>query len=115
MRQSERDRLRDMVTSATDKFEHAAIYDAMNETLVHRGPDGGGVWTDAAGGAMLAQRRLAIIDLSPGGAQPMQSADRSAGTSFSAGGNPGDTTTSPRDKLSAMWRFKPSNASSGRR
>ena len=52
------------------------IGDAMNETLRHRGPDDGGVWVDAEAGAVLGQRRLAIIDLSPGGAQPMQSADR---------------------------------------
>jgi asparagine synthase (glutamine-hydrolysing) len=62
--------------AATSADALRAAGEAMNETLRHRGPDGGGVWTDAAGGAMLAQRRLAIIDLSPGGAQPMQSADR---------------------------------------
>ena len=52
------------------------IGEAMNETLHHRGPDGSGVWIEAEGGAALAQRRLAIIDLSPGGAQPMQSANQ---------------------------------------
>jgi asparagine synthase (glutamine-hydrolysing) len=49
---------------------------AMNDTLRHRGPDGSGVWVEAEGGAALCQRRLAIIDLTPGGAQPMHSADR---------------------------------------
>jgi asparagine synthase (glutamine-hydrolysing) len=53
-----------------------SIGEAMNETLRHRGPDGSGVWVEAEDGAAFAQRRLAIIDLSPGGAQPMQSADR---------------------------------------
>ncbi len=48
----------------------------MTETLRHRGPDAGDVWVEASGGAALGQRRLAIIDLSPGGAQPMHSADR---------------------------------------
>ena len=48
----------------------------MTETLRHRGPDAGDVWVEAQGGAALGQRRLAIIDLSPGGAQPMHSADR---------------------------------------
>src|SRR5262245_12639480 len=53
-----------------------AIGEAMNDTLVHRGPDAGDVWVDPRGGVVLGQRRLAIIDLSPGGAQPMHSADR---------------------------------------
>ena len=44
--------------------------------LRHRGPDAGDVWVEAEGGVALGQRRLAIIDLSPGGAQPMHSADR---------------------------------------
>jgi asparagine synthase (glutamine-hydrolysing) len=51
------------------------IGEAMIETIRHRGPDSGAVWVDAEGGVALGQRRLAIIDLSPGGAQPMHSAD----------------------------------------
>jgi asparagine synthase (glutamine-hydrolysing) len=46
----------------------------MNATLVHRGPDDAGVWTDAAAGLALGFRRLAILDLSPEGHQPMASA-----------------------------------------
>src|SRR5205823_14567383 len=53
-----------------------AIGEAMIETVRHRGPDAGDVWVEAEGGVALGQRRLAIIDLSPGGAQPMHSADR---------------------------------------
>ncbi len=45
---------------------------AMTDAMVHRGPDGSGVWT--AQGVGLAHRRLAIIDLA-GGAQPMASDD----------------------------------------
>jgi asparagine synthase (glutamine-hydrolysing) len=44
---------------------------AMNETLRHRGPDDAGVWRSADRTAALAQRRLAVIDLTPGGHQPM--------------------------------------------
>lgn len=48
---------------------------AMNDALRHRGPDDGGVWTDAAFGIGLGNRRLAIVDLSPLGHQPMFSPD----------------------------------------
>ena len=44
----------------------------MTDAMVHRGPDGSGVWT--APGVGLGHRRLAIIDLSTGD-QPMISAD----------------------------------------
>jgi asparagine synthase (glutamine-hydrolysing) len=47
--------------------------DAMNRALLHRGPDDGGLWADHAAGLVLASRRLAIVDLSPAGHQPMTS------------------------------------------
>jgi len=54
----------------------AAQATAMADALIHRGPDCGGVWRDADAGAALAFRRLAIIDVSPAGDQPMHSANR---------------------------------------
>lgn len=45
----------------------------MTETLRHRGPDDGDVWLDAEGRVGLGFRRLAILDLSPAGRQPMTS------------------------------------------
>jgi asparagine synthase (glutamine-hydrolysing) len=48
---------------------------AMTDTLAHRGPDGSDVWSDVEAGIAFGHRRLAIVDLSPTGAQPMHSAD----------------------------------------
>jgi len=44
----------------------------MREQLVHRGPDDAGAWWSADGLVGLGHRRLAILDLSPAGHQPMQ-------------------------------------------
>ena len=45
----------------------------MCERMRHRGPDGSGLWAEEDGSVALGHRRLAIIDLSETGAQPMRS------------------------------------------
>jgi len=47
----------------------------MRDTMVHRGPDGGGLWLSADGDVGLAHRRLSIIDLAASADQPMGSDD----------------------------------------
>lgn len=54
--------------------EQRALAIRMADTIAHRGPDDAGVWVDGAAGAALAHRRLAIIDLTAAGHQPMASA-----------------------------------------
>jgi len=46
----------------------------MSGAIAHRGPDDNGVWVDATAGIALGFRRLAIVDLSAQGHQPMRSA-----------------------------------------
>ncbi len=60
---------------ARPKPAQEAIAASMATALAHRGPDDSGVWSDTESGIALGHRRLAIIDLSPAGHQPMLSAD----------------------------------------
>ena len=54
--------------------ENAVLLSRMNDAIAHRGPDADGVWVDPEAGIAFGHRRLSIIDLSPAGAQPMESA-----------------------------------------
>ena len=54
----------------------------MGDALAHRGPDASGTHLSPDGRVGLSHRRLSILDLSPAGAQPMFSADRSLVLSF---------------------------------
>ena len=54
----------------------------VRDAMAHRGPDGEGLWVSDDRRVGLAHRRLSIIDLSAGGAQPMASADRKLRITF---------------------------------
>jgi asparagine synthase (glutamine-hydrolysing) len=62
--------------ATADQSSDALAYGVrrMIEPLAHRGPDAAGVWVDERAGFALGFRRLAIIDVSPAGHQPMRSA-----------------------------------------
>ncbi len=51
----------------------STVLKAMTDAIVYRGPDADGHWLDADAGVALGHRRLAILDLTPAGAQPMLS------------------------------------------
>ncbi len=58
-----------LLRSNQPSFDPTRRLRTMISTLGHRGPDDEGLWSDGVCG--LAHARLAIIDLSPGGHQPM--------------------------------------------
>ncbi len=45
----------------------------MNDKMYHRGPDASGIWVSEDASVVLGHRRLSIVDLTPSGAQPMES------------------------------------------
>ena len=56
-------------------FSDQGLIERMNAKTKHRGPDDTGVFVDER--VSLGHNRLAIIDLTPTGAQPMKSDDGS--------------------------------------
>ncbi len=59
------------ITGIAFNNKHFSAIDLMTDSLTHGGPDDRGVWHDEQ--VVLGHRRLAIIDLSPLGHQPMLS------------------------------------------
>jgi asparagine synthase (glutamine-hydrolysing) len=62
-------------TAGVSIEEAPRIVGEMLRTLVHRGPDAEGIWSDPGGRAVLGNRRLSVIDVSEAGHQPMVSFD----------------------------------------
>jgi len=78
---------------------------AMSSLISHRGPDGDGEWLSADSRIGLVHRRLAIIDLSPSGAQPMRGQN---GTVITYNGEIYNYVEL-REELSAHWTFRSSS------
>ena len=82
----------------TDGLQSAAL------TLKHRGPDGFGDWSSLDQGVYLAHCRLAIIDLSAAGRQPMENEDGSVRITFN--GEIYNFQELRRDLLAAGHKFR---------
>ena len=54
----------------------------MRDSMVHRGPDGAGLWIDRVGRIGLGHRRLSIIDLADAARQPMANEDETLWITF---------------------------------
>ena len=63
-----------LTSKAYREEELAGVVQRMARPLTHRGPDDSGQWVDASAGVAFGFRRLAIIDVSEHGHQPMRSA-----------------------------------------
>ena len=61
------------MSTAGRNYDWSDTLHKMGNAIAHRGPDSSGIWADESGGVGLAHRRLAILDLSAAGHQPMRS------------------------------------------
>lgn len=64
------------VQTELNRNDATATIQAMADVMSHRGPDDSGIWLDEKDGVVLGHRRLAIVDLTAAGHQPMCSASR---------------------------------------
>ena len=62
------------IISSRNEVNSKAL-ESMEKAMVHRGPDDGGIYLSGDRKAGLVNRRLAVIDLSPAGHQPMSTPD----------------------------------------
>jgi asparagine synthase (glutamine-hydrolysing) len=70
-----------VIERGRDTWRHEEkLFESALDLLQHRGPDDRGVWHGVH--AWLGHRRLAIIDLSPGGHQPMTDAETGVTITF---------------------------------
>ena len=60
-------------SSKNEAHDRAAVLRRMTDALRHRGPDDEGQWIDVTAGIALGHRRLAVLELSSAGHQPMVS------------------------------------------
>ncbi|MES2176519.1 MAG: asparagine synthase (glutamine-hydrolyzing) [Gemmatimonadota bacterium] len=84
----------------------AELVDRSRDTLTHRGPDDAGSWISTRGEAALAMRRLAIVDLSPAGHQPMCTTVADAEVSLIFNGEIYNHVDIRRELAGKGYRFK---------
>lgn len=86
---------------ASEHDQTLQLLTRMADAIAHRGPDGDGYWHDPTQRIAFAHRRLAIVDLSPTGRQPMVSGSGRYVISYN-----GEIYNHRRlrDRLQADWR-----------
>ena len=71
-----------LATGEADFLVEKTTLDRMVQSMAARGPDGHGTWWSSDGAVGLGHRRLAIIDLSDHGRQPMSNEDGTVWVTF---------------------------------